>query len=302
MKKVFKNTEEVSHIWASRTHDEGRAASVYFQKDVIFSYGSHFPVASFYDNGKNTIVLFTSESYSVTTAKHKSIISYACNHFKKIVCPQVQNRFGENNQHEKNLSYFVEEIYKLRKEALKSRKNGQYFIQETNEKAENLKDYLTFFNLKGNKETKAVLSLHKKGLFSDKEKEKILNQIKIESAQKRIENKALKLRKEKEAAERLEKIKDKLKQWKEGQEVSFYYFDNVPIDIRIKNNEIETTKGAKVPLNEGLSLYKSIREGQNVEGRKIGNYTVNRLENNVLVIGCHKIPMMAIEDTLGNLI
>lgn len=67
MKKSF-NTSELPHIWAAQKQSEGNAGSFYFRDATIYSYGSHFPIATIVDND----VLFTMLSYSNTTAKHIS--------------------------------------------------------------------------------------------------------------------------------------------------------------------------------------------------------------------------------------
>lgn len=78
LKQVFRNAEEVAHIWAKQSQQTGRSANCYFEGDTIYSYGSHFPVARYVHNkpGKR-IVLFTTRDYSVTTAKHKGEILHA---------------------------------------------------------------------------------------------------------------------------------------------------------------------------------------------------------------------------------
>jgi hypothetical protein len=47
MKHVF-NSSEVPHIWALQQQNEGRNSqgNFYFNGATIYSYGSHFPIAS----------------------------------------------------------------------------------------------------------------------------------------------------------------------------------------------------------------------------------------------------------------
>lgn len=77
MKKVRR---DVAHVWAHRLQEEARNASgsLYFRGDVIFSYGSHFPIARHVKmaNGE-AAVLFTLRDHSVTTAKHKGEVRAA---------------------------------------------------------------------------------------------------------------------------------------------------------------------------------------------------------------------------------
>jgi hypothetical protein len=51
---------------------------MYFADGTIYSYGSHFPIAKHVtDKNGYHCVLFTTRSYSNTTAKHMSLVSYA---------------------------------------------------------------------------------------------------------------------------------------------------------------------------------------------------------------------------------
>jgi len=78
MKTVFTN-QELFHVFASGTQEHGRSANgnVFFSGDVLYSYGTHFPLAVRY-NGK---MLLNADSYSVTTSKHQSYAANALRHF-----------------------------------------------------------------------------------------------------------------------------------------------------------------------------------------------------------------------------
>ena len=68
MKTVFSSHEAVSQVWALQTQSVGKTNAMFFQGSTIYSYGFHFPIARFTEAGP---VLFTSQGYSSTTAKHK---------------------------------------------------------------------------------------------------------------------------------------------------------------------------------------------------------------------------------------
>lgn len=71
MKYVVK-TNEVPHLWAHQTQESARnGRNFYFTGEVIYSYGSHFPIARHVKNKKGErAILFTTRTHSVTTAKH----------------------------------------------------------------------------------------------------------------------------------------------------------------------------------------------------------------------------------------
>jgi hypothetical protein len=83
IKHVFA-PHEVAHEWFynSDTIDNGRSkrtGNIYFQGDIIYSYGSHFPIARKVknDSGKVIAVLFTSREYSNTTSGYKGSVRSA---------------------------------------------------------------------------------------------------------------------------------------------------------------------------------------------------------------------------------
>ena len=51
MKKIFKNTDEVIHVFAQRSQNEGsnQSRSIFFYGDKIYSYGHHYLLGEFID-------------------------------------------------------------------------------------------------------------------------------------------------------------------------------------------------------------------------------------------------------------
>ena len=65
--------------------------------------------------------------------------------------------------------------------------------------------------------------------------------------------------------------------------------------LRVRENEVETTHGARVPVIEARKLYRALKAGIDIAGQHVGHYTVTRLTDKELVIGCHNIPLAEIE-------
>lgn len=84
MRKVVK-AQDVAHLFANQLQDEAMTPnrSFYFEGKSIYSYDSHFCIATFVDD--NTL-LFTTRGYSNTTAKHIKVVRHATSHIKKIYC------------------------------------------------------------------------------------------------------------------------------------------------------------------------------------------------------------------------
>jgi len=64
-------TDRIAHLWfhdhVAQEHARNEPNNFYFKDTVIYSYGDHFPIATHLSGGQ---VLFTSRTYSVTTARH----------------------------------------------------------------------------------------------------------------------------------------------------------------------------------------------------------------------------------------
>ena len=76
--------DEVAHRWAQNTEgDHAAGFNMWFEGDTIYSYGRHFPIARLVTNEQGEkAVLFTTEVYGTSTAKHCTITRRAINHLK----------------------------------------------------------------------------------------------------------------------------------------------------------------------------------------------------------------------------
>lgn len=115
-----------------------------------------------------------------------------------------------------------------------------------------------------------------------------------------------KARKEKEA--RNKALEEQIQMWKHGEisRLSYYcwFEDDQPnVWLRIKNGEIETSKGIKIELTESERLWRLIKVFHNggqfqhdlaldVTGHR---WAFNRYENDILTVGCHRIAYSEME-------
>ena len=84
MKTVFSNTGMVAHVWAQQSQSEGHNSNrtIYFKEGTIYSYGDHFPLATFVkDKDSQDIVIFNNDTYSVTTSKHQRDVRQSARHY-----------------------------------------------------------------------------------------------------------------------------------------------------------------------------------------------------------------------------
>ena len=78
MRYVFSNSG-VAETWVKGEQEEGRNSgnSLFFRKDVIYSYSSGFPIALRRRNDKKIKYLFNADSYGCTTTNHQFIVRSA---------------------------------------------------------------------------------------------------------------------------------------------------------------------------------------------------------------------------------
>jgi hypothetical protein len=113
---VFPN-REIPHLWAHQTQDEARngTGSFYFRGATIYSYGSHFPIATHAKGSQGQSgILFTSEKNSVTTSQHMSAVRRAIPpDLPVFTVPKQHFGFSEAEdqyQHERNFKHYVDEV------------------------------------------------------------------------------------------------------------------------------------------------------------------------------------------------
>lgn len=289
MKKVFKNQAEVAHVWAQRTHPEGRAGSnahLFFEGDTIYSYGHHFPIAKWLD--ENT-VLFTTRKYSVTTSGHMRDVHSAIRSGVKIYYV-----YNPTDTPSSNAETWIRDLVLNQARIKRARKNKEFYLREAENSLLSLKEFLKRFKVKIPLDVKAEWELIKSGQFLDgeawKKYEKRRAEIDAEMGRRREEERK---RIEAENAEKLE-------QWKNGEDVSIYS-DN-PLLLRVKDDTIQTTKGASIPLAVALKLWGRIKAGADVIGMSLGYYKIDSFNGDVLMVGCHAIPlseMKRLAESLG---
>ena len=111
MRIVLKNHNEVAHFWANKVQTIGKSNNMFFNNDIIYSYGYHFPIAKHINNN---LILFTSKGYSVSTSKHLSITRLAIPNEKEVlIVPNIEIYNDRSNKglHIDNIKYFINKIF-----------------------------------------------------------------------------------------------------------------------------------------------------------------------------------------------
>ncbi len=295
MKTVFP-TSEIAHIWARQSQEHGKAvANIFFEGPKIYSYGRHFCIANIIKPG---VVLFTTQRYSVSTARHINMVDYACNHMRKIYCANPDGSLSNN------LDGFQARI-SCELDILKNdRKRPATKDQAKLELSRIVSQVAEYLEVTGNKLSKKLHSEFLLYLEAAKSEQAAADlQTKLDKREKKKQREE-----DKKRAQILADGKTELMKWRSGRKSNFvrsYSHLDLPVMLRATRNdeqnnsispkdEIETSKGARVPYEQGRKLYTLIKAGRDVRGYDLNGYTVISL-NGVLKVGCHEIERTEID-------
>jgi len=109
---TYKNSDVVEHFLAFGTNEKIHSKSVFFEKDVLFSYGYHFPLCIRLKNG----FLVNSDGYSNTTARHKGLVKRGLRteDFKLLNTAELKTLINENENGENFKFLTYDDIIKKR--------------------------------------------------------------------------------------------------------------------------------------------------------------------------------------------
>jgi hypothetical protein len=272
MKKV-NSPQQTAHLFALQQQQEAYTPTrnLYFYDKSIFSYGSHFCIAKFIDS---KTLLFTERTYSNTTAKHISCVSYATSHINKIYCG------NPNWNHADNFGFWLINAEQLA-DKLKRANKPEIYISQLQQIETKATKYANYFNIAIPETLKSVLKVTTKAeILAYME-----NKAELIAAEKIVKEKAAK-----------KEHQTNLKKWRNFEISKLYQRDG--FDYLRKNNEqFETTQGVKIPLEIGLRLYKNLAAVK--VGDKFLDFTINEITKKYIGIGCHKITFKEINNIIN---
>jgi hypothetical protein len=264
MKKVFTNSE-LAHKYAEQSQNEGRGSgsSFFFRGAVLYSYGSHFPICKFMEDNGESVLLFTTRSYSNSTAKHINLARNATSHIKKIFCANPEAT------HDDNFKAWINSAETSATKLAKAKK-PEIYLNELSHTAREANKYAHFFGIVVPETLQTLVGMKDKAEFK-------------EYAKKQAEETA-------KEAQRV--MKEKKKQFKESFKKWLsceipYLYTRLAFDfLRLNDDRVETTQGVKIPLELAKRLYISIKNGTIKEGDKLLNHTIDKVGAQIK-IGCH---------------
>lgn len=282
MKRVFNNAE-LSHVWASQKQSTGRGNNMFFQGDTIYSYGNHYAIAKMY--AAKGLVLINSKGYSNTTAKHTRHVARAVTHLETFYVPNVYDARAPEN-----VTHLANRVADCITSFISSRRGYSYQLETILKAVKNFNDYCYTFNINDS-------------IRIDDETLADLQALLVEKVEKRKEFDAatterLKVKNALREAEYLESVE----KWKVFLGPIKGYSSKVFLRINFNEQQVETSRGAIVPLKNAIDLFKKIKNNEAIKGLEIGHYTVKGIENETLVIGCHNIPLSEANSVMNQLV
>ncbi len=305
MKKVFRNSAECIHIYAQNVQDEGRCSNVNFCGDSLYSYG-HYKIARFFPT-KN-VYLIQSYLYSNTTAKHINHVCYAVKPHKYFQVPILDNP-------KENVKYFQDKIEGDYQHILTGRKNHEHYQRSLKSNIAELSEFCKVFKIDFPILDKKYFSDDLTKLIDSKNERLKINEEKRKERENNYNNNRenlltglknimpLILQKVREkwisggdsTKIGINDIPDIFKEVYKREVSSRYHWHKssfntvIPVTLRISGNEVQTSKGANVPIREAKILSSLIQSGKDIHGKSIGYYTVISYKEGILKIGCHEI-------------
>lgn len=282
------NMHTAAHYWANQTQERGKAGNVFFESGIIYSYGYHFAIARHLSPG---VVVLSTNTYSLSTGRHQSVVRGAVNHLKRVYVPDARASAECNRR--AVLGEIEAEMVASRTTRRIRQTTRDGHVAEALRLAERFNEYLA---VEPNKGKARPIPVDTEVWARDAEK---LARAKAREAAKR----------EKERVARLEALKEKhaemAEQWRAGKNIPYYEMHQMPVMLRLDQDrgEIETSQGARVPISVAPWVYlrakwakdngQSYTSGTQV---KLGVYGLTAIRNDgTVIVGCHTIPYAEIE-------
>lgn len=279
------NQRDLIHKWAHGLNDGKSGGAVYATGGVLYSYGSHFPLGiRCGDIDGKPAYLLNSRGYSVSTSKHQSWASGATYHGERLAVPM----FGPLRSY---LGQTIEQMEREQKagelatlsRGPRKRADGEQAAHGIAQAAKRLPLFLKGAGV--TLDRKDAARLRKLAAWAPADPVALAARIEADKVKQARKIRRMEAERVKEQAERLAK-------WKQGE--GWGHFN--ALALRINGDEVETTQGARVPVDAARILWKGWQAGRDMKGRHVGPFEVNEQAPDHLTIGCHTITLEAAQD------
>jgi hypothetical protein len=312
--KTVYRTDEIPHLWAHGL-EEGREirnarGNLYAIGDTIYSYGSHFPIAQRVARGGEVVYLFNPWRYSVTTSGHTRAARAAVPHGAEVYRLPPKDSEGRNlwdalarKDSRPIVDHYRGLIDSAARRAVAPRIRSvtrARILAEIGGIVDDWRKVRARFGLRC-----AADRVSAPANLEEMRAEVARKDKRIRAAEERARKVAAEVaaREEERAAERERLALPKVADWRRGEDIYLPQPGSEPAIsirsvrypvLRIDGEEVETSKGARVTVDEArrfLGILPRLieRMGQESEER-IGRYSRISATLDGLRIGCHLIP------------
>lgn len=293
-KKALGSNSQVAHVWANQSQGSGYTKNMFFSGTRIYSYGTHFLAGEIHEINGVKFALVNSRKYSVSTSGHLAEVrSSLLGLMPYFQVPNPSNPFDSQNIEavENELFSRIDSIFS--RSLIKYRDSIDWQLKLFDE---TLKETNQFLKLIGKKEI-SIPSDFRKELKDYLE----YRFIKYQESQTPEALEIAKQKAEKQKIYEQKRQENAVEKWVDtGDHSLIKYLKNIPYDvIRVKTEpnfsqsktdfKVVTQRGAEVPLFHAKILLNALLTGKNVEGKRIGHFTVNYVRDGIVKIGCHRI-------------
>lgn len=295
MKRVFSSHSQVCHIWANQTQAEGEANNIFFHGRRIFSYGHHYLAAQIHVVSGKNFALVRSDSYGPATSKHLCRISDSLRGLMPYFCVEnVATPRAARRELDARVDREIDRALKRSKITDRSSINFEFeCIKQRLDEANQLRKLL---GLKAIQVAKADRDAVKKHLEKRLARYNELNTPEMLAAKEAERIKIAELK----HAERLKALDLQVSAFRNGDNVGYINLDFEL--IRIKDDVVQTSRGAEVPLDQARRLLNLIQSENpsRILGHEIGGFKVSSIDDGIIAIGCHRIQISEAQSVLGS--
>ena len=318
MSKRYSSALQLCHAFVHNLTEAGRCDNTSFSNDVFYSYSTPIaarvetPVRSSVLDKNVSVLLLTTETFSMTTAQHKSkLCSASANVYELVparyIPTDLRNEKAVSDIHKLNVEFFTDQLHK----ALNA------FINTTRSRIEKARELIRTF---------AELNVYTSRFQIEWDNSEPITQA-LTQARAEIE-----AHKEKSAVRKIQRINDafdnegrkryramveaSLRKWRSGETDKLPMNKLIaPIALRVTKDRIETSRAASMPRRDVARIWpllKAMRQScvGEVGGEPImahnptmrfGQFTGVHVAKDFIRIGCHTIPWPEVVDVAKQL-
>lgn len=337
-KHVFSGRHDVTHAWAHQVASYGKrsdgrvffeAASGEYPKakavSTIYSYGYHFPIATMYERKDGVkFVLFTTQSYSSSTGGHKNAVWYSVNHMKRFLVNSPRDPHHAKDDFKNRIVAETDAAKNPKAKRIQAHMDrAKELVREGNELAQM---FGFRWKLKEPKFT-PELEAHAAELetkYEAQQKARAEKQAIREAERRRINQLSIEQRiaewrldpkiplpwgyeerfTDEDRALYAKREQDKIDAWRSGSAGVDAVFRAPEVYLRVKDDNIETSKGARFPIEHGIKAWPVVKrchdrnEGWETNGHSVnlGHYHIDKIQaDGTVIAGCHRVGFGEVE-------